>query len=884
MSVTKGVDAGRRDDDSSMFDRSRPRLRSRDHGLFSLSIAIVGVGIAAVFPSPVAAQEDTVTVVPGARYEAGAFNRTLFGSKYRDLWTMPIRVPLLRPDTFAGGLTVLQRGGGRQTVSLRLATPDGTQFVFRSVDKDQSGGLHPDLHGTLVSAIIQDQVSSKHPSAAVVVAPLLEAVGVLHVTPHLAVMADHPSLGEFRAEFAGMLAMMEERPDEEDDGPSFEDAERTIGTERLLERLEESSEDRPMPAAFLRARLMDFLIGDWDRHNDQWRWVQRDRDGRRYWDPVPRDRDNAFFHADGLVGRIGKAIRPYTISFDEELPDLYGLTYNSREIDARILPELPRWEWEAVVADVQARLTDEVIADAVRRMPPPHYAASGAEIERKLRSRRDGLAELAAEFYDVLLREVDVRATDEDDLADIARRADGTVTVTLTTDGEPAPYYRRVFHEAETRDLRIFMHGGDDHVLIHGRGAPHMTVRVLGGGSDDHLEDRTEYPSGRTYFYDDRGENVFLTGPLTRVDSSTYDPPARDTVTLNNPPPRRDWGSSRSHFSPTADWRSEIGPIVGGGPTWTEYGFRRTPYAKRTSVDFLYAPYRTRFGLSVEHARVLTGDLGVVTYRASASQIEVSRFHGWGNEAPTGPSDLTRIWSTDFIAAVGLSRRLGEELLLSLEPIVAHHDPEPPEGSPAAVLEATGSAPFTVAGAAVGFAYDLTDSKDYPRRGVRVELHAAEYPFTWGDSIEGFARGGASVFAYLPLPLPLETTLAGRAGVTHVEGEAPPFQYSATIGGGSTLRGHRSDRFVGDTALHAGAELRNRIGRINLLVARAEIGTLVHYDIGRVYAEGHSSNLWHDAWGVGLWAGTLDRTFIGHVMFSQSDERSSLSAGIGVPF
>ncbi len=33
--------------------------------------------------------------------------------------------------------------------------------------------------------------------------------------------------------------------------------------------------------AYLRARLMDVLIGDWDRHLEQWRWARYENDGER---------------------------------------------------------------------------------------------------------------------------------------------------------------------------------------------------------------------------------------------------------------------------------------------------------------------------------------------------------------------------------------------------------------------------------------------------------------------------------------------------------------------------------------------------------------------------------------------------------------------------
>ena len=52
--------------------------------------------------------------------------------------------------------------------------------------------------------------------------------------------------------------------------------------------------------AFARARLLDLLVGDWDRHEDQWRWAKfKQDDDIKLYRPIPRDRDNVFFWSDG---------------------------------------------------------------------------------------------------------------------------------------------------------------------------------------------------------------------------------------------------------------------------------------------------------------------------------------------------------------------------------------------------------------------------------------------------------------------------------------------------------------------------------------------------------------------------------------------------------
>ena len=160
----------------------------------------------------------TVQMAAGPEYEAGVFHRFFFGTRYRKLWATPIDVPVLDLATFAGGLRATRRGGGEQTKSLRLMGADGKEYSFRSVNKDPSGALPPELRETAAADIVRDQTSAAHPAGALVVAPILQATGVLHAEPRLVVMPpDSSRLGQFAAEFGGMLGTIEERPEEADD-------------------------------------------------------------------------------------------------------------------------------------------------------------------------------------------------------------------------------------------------------------------------------------------------------------------------------------------------------------------------------------------------------------------------------------------------------------------------------------------------------------------------------------------------------------------------------------------------------------------------------------------------------------------------------------------
>ncbi len=760
---------------------------------------------------------DSVTVVAGAQYWAGPTRQLFLGPDYRDLWTTPIRAEVLDPTRFAGGLTPTQRGGGRQTLSIRMRGRDGREYVFRTVDKDATGGLPVAFRETAVDDIVQDQTAAKHPGAALVVPPLLQVAGVLHARPRLVVMPDHPFLGEHRREFAGRLGIIEERPDDEGDGPTMGGAKKIAGTEKLLENLEESSKHRVDSRNYLAARLMDIFMGDWDRHEDQWRWARFDRDGVHVWRPIPRDRDNAFVDYEGLLQDVARrTVSSKWVTFGPEYPSIGGLTANARAVDRRVLAELPRPAWDSMATRLQAGLTDAVIESAVRRMPPEYYALSGVDLTHALKARRDRLHEAASKFYTLLAPVVDVHATDEREVAEVDRLPTGHVDVRVyRADKESgrrssAPYFQRRFVPEETREIRIRLQGGADQAIVRGTAEHSIRVRVLGGGGDDVLADssRVNASRGYTVFHDYRGDNRIVAGPGTRVDRR---PPVQSEETkslINNAPGGQDRGVTRSLFTPWAGWKSNVGVVVGGGPNTTRYSFQRDPYVYRMGLRGLYAPQHNRFALEASGDFRRRGSDARLDLFARASQMEVTRFHGLGNETGiTEDSDLYKVWHTEYLLQPSLDFPVASAVRASVGPVLKYSAPELRAGSPVEQLRPRGSEAFGQLGAQAVAEWDRRDSEVFPTRGFRLRAGGSAYPVVWGDAADPFGETHVRGHAYLPVPLPLQPTLAVRAGASRAWGDYP-FQEAAYLGGSSTLRGYHSQRFVGDAAIYGNAELR----------------------------------------------------------------------------
>ncbi|HEX8904204.1 MAG TPA: hypothetical protein VF771_05140, partial [Longimicrobiaceae bacterium] len=535
-------------------------------------------------------------------------------------------------------------------------------------------------------------------------------------------------------------------------------------------------ENRVDARAFLTARLMDVFFGDWDRHWDQWRWARFDAGGLRWWRPIPRDRDNAFNHNEGLIPSLARGVTPILVRFGDEYDDIRRYHHQPSELDRRLLTSLPREEWDSTARQLRARLTDAVIDSAVRRMPPEYFALRGEELASVLKARRDGLPQIAAEFYRFLAREVDVHTTDKPERAEIVRQADGSVDVTVHTrdDVGGVPYYHRRFLPGETRDVRLYLHGGDDQAVVRGA-SDGIMVRVIGGGGDDQLRDQAE-DRGRTVFYDDRGHNRIDPGSGARVDTREWQPP-RPATLLGNPPPPRDWGTAGSLTAPYANWELNIGPVIGLGPNWKRYGFRRAPHAEQIGLRLLWAPLeRNGYGAMLHYDRQITNRPASVWLNARGSNFEDVRFHGFGNQSPADPDrDLFEVDQTQVRVQAAYEVRPGNRLRLYAGPAAKWTDP----GDVRSVSAVLGNERFWQAGAIGGAALDARDSVLDPRKGARALVTASGYGSDlWGP----FGRFEGEAAGYLSVPGRMGPTLALRAGGQKAVGDFP-FQESAFVGG-----------------------------------------------------------------------------------------------------
>lgn len=851
-------------------------------------VPLFAIALAPLVRSDVMCQIDsttssqTVSATPGERYAMGGFGRFFWGDHYRDAWITQIEhVEVLDLDTFGGGITPTQRGGGRQTKSLRFSSADGREFSFRSIDKDPAAALPPLLRTTVAADVVQDQISSQHPLGPLVSDPILQAAGVLHAQPTLVVMPDDPRLGEYREEFAGMLGLIEERPNEFQEDLATFGAEQIIGSERLMERIERSPADRVNSRAFLNARLIDFYLGDWDRHIDQWRWAYFGSDSMPGWYPVPRDRDQVFSKLDGIFPSLAQWSMPQIVGYSDEYLSILSLHWNSRDIDRRFLSDLEWPVWDSIATSITVKITDDVIDRAVHRLPSEIYAIDGVWFEETLESRRDRLGAAAKHFYELLARDVEVYATDEAEQVQITEDVGGLINVALAERTSAAePYFERQFDPSETDEVRIHLLGGDDRVAVQGSERLHVRIRVVGGEGDDIFDFATATRGIK--LYDAHGNNRITGDPGARasINDKPYEVGEQTAI--------RDWGASVVPTG-TVGFSSDYGVLFGAGLSHYRYGFRKDPFSSKWTLRAAVATQK-RYDIFVEYEHRFENSPRHIHARAYGTSFDVVHYYGLGNgNLAPGSADLYKAERRLFTFEPLLSLTSGRSLDLSVGPAVRYSDTEANEGRFIATIpDLYGAEGFGQAGMVVAGNLDTRGDMTLEEvehladlTGVRLDVSGRFYPALW-DVESSYGAVSAVGRAYVPAWVVPGSMLALQAGGQKVWGDAPWFD-AAFIGGEETVRGLRAQRYAGDASLYGSAELRIYLTDINILVPQL-FGVFGLFDVGRVWVDGDSPGGWHTGYGGGIWIGFLGARYLLSAAYARSEEGGGLYIGSGFGF
>jgi len=833
---------------------------------------------------------DSITVPAGAEYNSGSIHRMLYGDLWRDLWTTLVKLPVFDLKQLDGGLTPLRKDDSTETSTLFLQGSGGKIWKFRSLNKNTNVTLHPDLKNTFAGKFFQEMTAAAPPAVTLILSPMMDSLGILHSTPLLCFMPDDVKLGDFRDEFKNLPGTLEI------DSRSIDTT--VISTENLIERLLREQNEKVDGNAYLKARLFDVFVNDWNRGPDQWDWVKSTSSGGYIWKPLPKNRDKAFSRFDGLYPKAASFLLPEWTSFNGSFPSPDLATRTGRFLDKRFLSEISRNDWDSVTNFVVTKLTDELFDTALNRFPKEYRPGAAASLKNKLVERSGSLKEFSAGYYNYINKVVDIFSTDLNDKVEIIRTDTSTVIAFSNPESDPegktTVHYKKEFDSRITEDIRIHLVGGDDKVKITGYAESGPLIRIDGGRGKDYFIDSSKVEGwflnflpfrraeNKNIFFDDDPATVVVEGPGTvfRVEKPFSENEVKEF--FDPVVPQHGRGMS---INPVFDLSSTLGLQFGGGPVFTNYDFRKKPWDSKISFVVSYATRPKDYDAEFEgyFNSIIEGT--TIGFKAFRKSIDFNRYYGYGNEtafdsefSSKGGHNISRV---HYAAEVSLDYDLFSGLHNFYQIRLSRNDTEVnyPGGLVNFPAGQYGVGVLTTITFGTGFLIDKRDHPDLPLAGYYFKASGFYTPKFFDTRGETYS-GNFDVRGYIPLPLLKNSALALRVTGEKVSGDFPFFM-SAFLGGSKNLRGFRNERFSGDASLYGCAELRISLGRLKTLVT-SNIGLYLFSEAGRVFNNGESSTLWHVSNGVGIWSHIFDRSLViaSSIAFSQETVNLSLSTKV----
>ncbi|CDF80164.1 metallophosphoesterase [Formosa agariphila KMM 3901] len=837
------------------------------------------------------------SVFTKAETTKSSFYKFLWGERFRDYYSTDVQAKTVNLDTLKGGLKPVRKGGGTQSRSLRLEDKDGTQYVMRALRKSATQYIQASMFrdqyvegqfdDTETEALVADVFTGAHPYAPLTIGVLSDAVGVYHLNPELYYMPKQNGLMDYNDEFGNELYFFEEHASE--GHMNLADGNFTgeiISTMDLFEEIHSDEDVAIDQVNFIKSRLFDMLIGDWDRHYDQWRWLEFKEDGKTIYKALPRDRDQAFSKmSEGLMLSAGVALIPAARvlrSYDEALRDVKGVNAEPYPLDVAFLTDIDKSVWDEQVAYIQKHITDEVINEAFSKLPKEVQDESVLKIKDLVKSRRKNLKDISDRYFKLVSKFAVVTGTNKDDYVSVKGLDDGKVEVSVLRKKDDTIkdlFHHKIYDPKVTKEIWVYGLDDDDTFKVSGK-SKRIKIRLIGGQNNDDYQV-------------EHGKNIVI-----------YDYKSKKNTTLNAKSAKikltDDYETQVYNYKKFKNNTNQLVPLIGANPddglklgvsnTYTTYGFERNPFTSQHKIKAAY--YFATNGYEVSYSGEFAHVVGHLNLKLQAdfqSPNYTLNFFGYGNETSNFDDDLGIDYNRVKVRTFGIAPSLvWNSLRGSIIDFGIHYETTEVHNASGRYVEDNGDTLpdyifDEVQFAGIHGAYHFTnyDNKAYPTVGLLFDLETG-----YSQNLDIHGRGYGYVIPKLGLAhrlnysgrLVLATTLKAHLNI----GNEYEFYQAAAIGGDDGLRGFRNQRFTGKRAFYQNTDIRYSLTNLKTPILPVKLGVYGSFDYGRVWLSQDETDKWHNSYGGGLFVNGAELLTANLGVFNSVDGvRVSFGLGFG---
>ncbi len=785
----------------------------------------------------------------------------LWGKHYKGYYKQEIALRTASLDTLYGGLKPIGLDNEGTTNSLLLKDKNGKEFVMSPLEKNASSffkslaykneKLKNQAENALSEDFLRDYFTTIHPFTPLVIPVLSKAISISSSQPKLYYIPNQNSLGNYNDNFGGHLYFISEKVNSSQKNLAvFDKPSSIIDTDEMLHQIRTDKNHVVDKENYIRARLFDMLIGDWDRQEKNWRWgVHREKEKTVY-RPIPLNRDQAFAKYDGAFLWLLKSI--------PAMGQMHSYSYNHKNskefnkqayaLDLALLSDINQKAWEKQAKYIQEHLTNDVINNAFLQLPYELQDETTTKLKLNLRNRLKKLNQTAQHYQKLLDKKTLVVGTMQNDVFVINRLSGGRTSV-VVYNGKKTPeniVFEKTFTKKQTKEIWLFGLEGKDEFSMEGKEFSNIKIRLIGGlNQDSYVIENGK----KVKIHDFKSNNILQT------DSKT-------TVLLSNDYETNTYQYKKPDFDeftgvPLVGFNPDDGIRLGLRFDFTKKGYLGNPFSQKHTADanYYFATGGYEFNYSGIVKRAFSNFDMVIDAQATSSNF-VQNFFGFGNTTSNDADefDYNRVRIASYKVSPGLvwqkTKSSGFTGRVNFEAYKVEDTPD--RFISTGIVDNRVFEYQNFAGVGLAYQFKNYDNPFIPSLGMGFQVLG-----TWNVNLGDFTRQVPSGEAALNLVYRLtpdaqwilETTLKGKS----LFSTAYEFYQAASLGGDTDLRGFRDNRFSGKTAAFQGTDLRYAIGQIKNPFAPVNYGAFIGFDYGRVWFPSESNSKWHQSTGFGLW-------------------------------
>lgn len=797
----------------------------------------------------------------------------LWGKHYQELYYKPVTVKATSLESLFGGLSVtnqIPKMHGLvlddKDMNVYFLKPLGgsTSFLessfFRTI-------YHPeDFKDTYLGDFVKEAYTIVHPYTFIASGHMADKLGLISFKPRIVYIAETAECDTVAdgSDLQNKLVAISEVP-------GMEKYQHVRTTEELQKQLITGNEYKIDQSKYIRTRLFDMLIGDWNKISESWYWLENKQGDTIIYEPVVVDRSHGFVKVDGklfkpLLKMLGLG---FITNYDYKIKNVKKLNELGYALDIAFTQPSDELSWIKEAEYIRNNLTDSSIDAAFQALPAEMQSSELEEIKKKLKTRRNSIVQTAREYYKALQNTPVITGTDKKDRFVIDEDENRQLRLQLYDADNGQLVWDKKYVSKQTKEIWIYSFGGNDVFEINKR---HNSIPVLLIGGEGQNEYNIE-EGKKIRIYESMSEKDRLK-PLDKKANLIFPRDEENVLKYDYEKLRHtEW-----KVTPIGLYDSDLGLNIGTSVAYTIYGFGRSPYTAYHQFSFDYVHGFTYQGIFPDYDSKRSFHLSAYV----GSPAAFSNFFGFGNSTQ-GYKDERKRYNRVSLRKYSVAPAFYYNIDKSQEVNITSDFQLFKVGNP------KNRDRF------INQVYNdddpIFDAKYYADISVTYKLDRKTKHFI--SKYKAMVSAGWTInisdpgtnFPYLAADLGADLKITDRLTFAtliktkKILNDKYEFFQSAT----TELRGFRDNRFIGKSSFYQYSDIRLDMGRLNNPFTPLQYGVFVGVDYGRVWYPKEDSDTWHSSYGGGFWL-TLFRDFTGKFSYFASKDTGRFTFTLGLGF